>query len=155
MTSVFILHLFDKLHFSKIELADEILVLNLNGYIGSSTTNEIKYATQLGKTIRYLENKKNHYLYHEQELCSQNTFYSFLQYGGQQEYINAQLANKNRGISAEVTFTKKPKLYFDLLVNDFIKAFLANEKVLAQQNFTQKLNTQIQLGIDTTIKFKI
>ncbi len=47
---------FDKLHFSKVELANEILVLNVNGYIGSSTKNEINHATELGKTIRYLEN---------------------------------------------------------------------------------------------------
>jgi hypothetical protein len=46
---------FDKLHFSKIDLAHEILVLNVGGYIGSSTRNEINYATKLGKTIRYLE----------------------------------------------------------------------------------------------------
>jgi hypothetical protein len=46
---------FDTLHFSKVELADEILVLNVGGYIGSSTKNEINLATKLGKTIRYLE----------------------------------------------------------------------------------------------------
>ena len=45
---------FDKLHFSKIELADEILVLNVNGYVGESTRNEINYATSLNKKIRYL-----------------------------------------------------------------------------------------------------
>lgn len=47
---------FDKLHFSKVELADEILVINVGGYIGSSTQNEINLATKLSKTIRYLEN---------------------------------------------------------------------------------------------------
>ncbi len=47
---------FDTLHFSKVELADEILVLNVGGYIGSSTQNEINLATKLGKKIRYLEN---------------------------------------------------------------------------------------------------
>lgn len=46
--------LFDKLHFEKIELADEILVLNVNGYIGESTKREIEYAKQLNKPIRYL-----------------------------------------------------------------------------------------------------
>jgi hypothetical protein len=45
----------DQLHFCKIELADEILVLNVGGYIGDSTRAEIGYATDLGKKIRYLE----------------------------------------------------------------------------------------------------
>jgi hypothetical protein len=45
----------DELHKRKIDLADEILVLNVGGYIGNSTKSEIEYATKLGKTIRYLE----------------------------------------------------------------------------------------------------
>lgn len=45
----------DRLHFRKIELADEILVLNVGGYIGQSTSNEIRHAEKLDKTIRYLE----------------------------------------------------------------------------------------------------
>src|SRR6266568_1729570 len=34
----------DELHLRKIDLADEILVLNVNGYIGQSTRREIEYA---------------------------------------------------------------------------------------------------------------
>lgn len=45
----------NKLHFAKIDLADEVLVLNVGGYIGESTRNEIVYANKLGKQIRYLE----------------------------------------------------------------------------------------------------
>ena len=45
----------DELHFKKIELADEILVINLGGYIGESTRNEVDHATKLGKVIRYWE----------------------------------------------------------------------------------------------------
>jgi hypothetical protein len=45
----------DALHLHKIALADEVLVLNCQGYIGSSTAREIKYAQSLGKPIRYLE----------------------------------------------------------------------------------------------------
>lgn len=45
----------DELHFRKIELADEILVLNVSGYVGSSTKREIDHAQRLGKTVRYLE----------------------------------------------------------------------------------------------------
>ena len=45
----------DELHLRKIDLADEILVLNVGGYIGTSTRREIEYAYNCGKTIRYLE----------------------------------------------------------------------------------------------------
>lgn len=45
----------DQLHFRKIDLAHEILVLNVGGYVGESTRNEIEYARQTGKRIRYLE----------------------------------------------------------------------------------------------------
>lgn len=43
----------DKLHFTKIDLADEILVVNVGGYYGSSTAREISYATKTGKGVRY------------------------------------------------------------------------------------------------------
>lgn len=45
----------DELHKRKIDLADEIFVLNVGGYIGESTQSEIDYATGHGKVIRYLE----------------------------------------------------------------------------------------------------
>ena len=45
----------DELHKRKIDLADEILVLNKNGYIGESTAGEIEYAQITGKHVRYLE----------------------------------------------------------------------------------------------------
>lgn len=45
----------DALHFRKIELADEVLVINVGGYVGESTRNEINHAMSLGKVIRYLE----------------------------------------------------------------------------------------------------
>lgn len=45
----------DVLHKKKIELADEVLVLNVDGYIGKSTASEIEFAKTLGKKIRYLE----------------------------------------------------------------------------------------------------
>lgn len=45
----------DQLHLAKIDLADEILVLNVGGYIGDSTRLEIEYATRQGKPVRYLE----------------------------------------------------------------------------------------------------
>lgn len=45
----------DELHKRKIDLADEILVLNVGGYIGESTRSEIAYAEAHGKIVRYLE----------------------------------------------------------------------------------------------------
>lgn len=43
----------DALHLRKIDLADEIFVVNVNDYIGSSTTNEVNYAIGHGKNIRW------------------------------------------------------------------------------------------------------
>lgn len=45
----------DELHLRKIDLADEILVLNVGGYVGESTAREIEYAKLNGKDIRWLE----------------------------------------------------------------------------------------------------
>jgi hypothetical protein len=45
----------DAIHLRKIELSDEILVLNVGGYIGSSTRAEISHATMMSKGVRYLE----------------------------------------------------------------------------------------------------
>lgn len=45
----------DVVHLRKIDLADEILVLNVDGYIGESTEREIIYAESTGKVVRYLE----------------------------------------------------------------------------------------------------
>lgn len=45
--------LFEEMHKRKIDMADEILVVNVNGYIGASTSKEIEYAKKHGKKIRY------------------------------------------------------------------------------------------------------
>ena len=45
----------DDMHKRKIDMADEIFVINVGGYIGESTRREIAYATSKGLTIRYLE----------------------------------------------------------------------------------------------------
>lgn len=45
----------DELHLRKIDLADQVLVININGYIGESTSREIEYARRTGKLVRYLE----------------------------------------------------------------------------------------------------
>jgi hypothetical protein len=45
----------DELHLRKIDLADEVLILNVGGYIGESTARELAYARCHGKAVRFLE----------------------------------------------------------------------------------------------------
>ena len=45
----------DEVHKRKIDLADEILVINIGGYIGESTRSEINYAIAHHKPVNYLE----------------------------------------------------------------------------------------------------
>jgi hypothetical protein len=45
----------DDMHKRKIDMADGIYVINVGGYIGSSTRSEIEYAKSHGKTVEYLE----------------------------------------------------------------------------------------------------
>ena len=45
----------DEIHKRKIDMSDEIFVINKGGYIGSATKSEIEYALKLGKKVNYLE----------------------------------------------------------------------------------------------------
>lgn len=45
----------DDMHKRKIDMADEIFVINVGGYIGESTRSEIDYALANGKAVKYLE----------------------------------------------------------------------------------------------------
>ena len=45
----------DDMHKRKIDMSDEIFVINVGGYIGESTKSEIEYAKQAGKIVNYLE----------------------------------------------------------------------------------------------------
>ena len=45
----------DDMHKRKIDMADEIFVINVGGYIGESTCSEIAYAESHGIGVRYLE----------------------------------------------------------------------------------------------------
>ncbi len=47
----------DSNHKCKIDLADAICVINVGGYIGASTRNEIAYAESQGKQVFYLFNQ--------------------------------------------------------------------------------------------------
>lgn len=44
----------DDMHKRKNDMADEIFVINVGGYIGDSTRSEIEYAKEQGKKVRYL-----------------------------------------------------------------------------------------------------
>ncbi len=44
----------DELHLRKIDLCDEVFVVNPGGYFGDSTKNELRYARSKGKPIRFL-----------------------------------------------------------------------------------------------------
>ena len=50
----------DDMHKRKIDMADEIFVINVGGYIGNSTKSEIEYAKSTGKAVRYLEEPDGH-----------------------------------------------------------------------------------------------
>ena len=45
----------DDMHKRKIDMADEIFVINVGGYIGDSTRSEIQYAKDHNKKVNYLE----------------------------------------------------------------------------------------------------
>ena len=50
----------DDIHKRKIDMADAIYVINKDGYIGSSTQSEIKYAEDHNKEIIFLEEDPLH-----------------------------------------------------------------------------------------------
>jgi histidinol phosphatase-like enzyme len=50
-------HLYE-LHLRKIDMADEVMVINVGGYIGESTRKEIEYAEATGKAVSYMEEQQ-------------------------------------------------------------------------------------------------
>jgi hypothetical protein len=49
----------DQLHFRKIDLSDAIFVVNVGGYVGSSTKREIEYALSKGKAVEWLFERRS------------------------------------------------------------------------------------------------
>jgi hypothetical protein len=45
----------DAIHKQKIRMSDYVLVMNVNGYWGTSTQSEIEYANKLGKPVKFIE----------------------------------------------------------------------------------------------------
>jgi hypothetical protein len=63
----------DLLHMQKIDLADEVYILNVGGYIGESTARELAYAIFCKKEIRFLENTVGQqYLVRERHLLGKH-----------------------------------------------------------------------------------
>ena len=44
----------DEQHKRKIDICDEVFVINENGYIGESTRSEINYALSIGKPVKFM-----------------------------------------------------------------------------------------------------
>jgi hypothetical protein len=44
----------DDMHRRKIDMADRVFIIDVNGYVGSSTKLEIEYAKETGKPVSYL-----------------------------------------------------------------------------------------------------
>lgn len=55
----------DDMHKRKIDMADEIYVINVGGYIGDSTRSEIQYAEAHGKPVRYYEDNRKDEMLHQ------------------------------------------------------------------------------------------
>lgn len=55
----------DDMHKRKIDMADEIYIINVGGYIGDSTRSEIQYAEEHGKPVRYYEDARKDEMLHQ------------------------------------------------------------------------------------------
>ena len=65
----------DEMHKRKIDMADSIYVVNVDGYIGDSTRSEIEYAKKHGKKVAYLVEpgtEPKHYLFEIRDYLEKN-----------------------------------------------------------------------------------
>jgi len=53
----------DDMHKRKIDMSDEIYVINKDGYVGKSTLSEIEYAMKTDKDVNYMECPSNDFLH--------------------------------------------------------------------------------------------
>lgn len=44
-----------RIHLQKIAMSDEVLIVNVGGYVGEATRREIEFARSRGLTVRFLE----------------------------------------------------------------------------------------------------
>jgi len=59
----------DTMHLAKIAMSDAIYVVNINGYVGESTRQEIAYALAQGKMVLYHENQTSCYVKENGKPC--------------------------------------------------------------------------------------
>ncbi|NRU52451.1 hypothetical protein [Clostridium beijerinckii] len=95
----------DDMHKRKIDLADEIFVINVNGYIGSSTRSEIEYAIRTGKQVNYLVPLNEYVIvYKTGNFCRETYLYAmneddaikvFKETIGQYEIVSCELSDED------------------------------------------------------------
>ena len=155
----------DDMHKRKIDMADEIFVINKNGYIGSSTQSEIEYAKQTNKIINYMEeldlktdNKK--VTIYTDGACSGNpgiggwgaiAFYK----GVKKEYsgFSPETTNNQMELTAAIEVLNKLKepceitLYSDsaYLINAFNQGWITNWQMNGFKNANKKPVQNIEL----------
>ena len=100
----------DRQHLAKIDLADEIYVINVGGYIGDSTRREIAYAEFKGKTISYFEEGR------KPSICEKSIAIEELHDSGKLsdedwEKASGDLAEKREAASAEYNACQGPWPY--------------------------------------------
>ena len=81
----------DDMHKRKIDMADEIFVVNVRGYIGSSTRSEIEYAEKTGFAVNYFEMIIGHYMKNKDDMKE----YLMTVSNGIDEYVEARERIKN------------------------------------------------------------
>jgi len=117
----------DELHFRKIDLCDWVWVLDVDGYIGESTQNEINYAKSVGRPVFYLSKKFPAYKEHIDELQAelervQQEKERLLDYA-------SQLARERDALREGIEFYADPTTYYaiaflpDPPCGDFIEDF--------------------------------
>ena len=100
----------DRQHLAKIDLADEIFVINVGGYIGDSTRREIAYAEFKGKTISYLEECKKASIY-DNSIAIDELHDSGKLSDEDWEKASGDLAEKREAASAEYNACQGPWPY--------------------------------------------
>ena len=105
-------------HWKKIDISDAIYVVNIGGYIGNATKNEIEYAKQHGKEI----------IYHESQEISLKDLYNKLNIHTPKDLFNFLEKNMKYGFTYKIFTDLEPnfqenvdKLYKLRLGKDFVK----------------------------------
>ena len=156
-------------HFKRIELADAILVVNVNNYIGDSTNLEIEYAKKLGKEILYYTDFK------EQQQKYKLVFIAFIIFcilavgigfffksrykTYDEEYLNNNLATDVALINAIDDFYQNSTNYNAeyILDNDVYKVTIIDKKIYGSTVVSSARINQVYAGdkkVDDIIEIK-